>query len=223
MRTKTALLTGALSLAAAATTFAQVYSVNTVGYVNMTLVPGFQLVANPLNNTAANGNTVGVLFGTSLPEGSAIYKFVNGKYDPSNFYNDLDGWTQPNQGLAPGEGTFLKLAGTVNKTVTFVGDVVQNPAAGQKVTITLNKGYNMVASKVPQAGKLQTDLGYVPMEGDRVYKFTPGVGYENTYSYNDLDGWMQGATAKEPSLAVGEGVWLYSPNGGTWERDFTVK
>src|SRR5688500_4600203 len=64
MRTKTLLLTAALSAAGIATSMAQVYSVNAVGYVNTQLVPGFSLVSNPLNNTT--GNTIQNLFGNGI-------------------------------------------------------------------------------------------------------------------------------------------------------------
>ena len=47
MRTKALLLTAALGLASVATSMAQaVYSVNVVGYINLTMKPGFNLVAN---------------------------------------------------------------------------------------------------------------------------------------------------------------------------------
>jgi hypothetical protein len=79
MRTKTLLLTAALSAAGVATSMAQgaVYSVNAVGYVNTPLVAGFNLVSNPLNNTAANGNTIESLF-AGVPDGTQVYKFENG-------------------------------------------------------------------------------------------------------------------------------------------------
>ena len=47
MRTKTLLLTAALSAAGIASSMAQVYSVNAVGYVNTPLVTGFNLISNP--------------------------------------------------------------------------------------------------------------------------------------------------------------------------------
>ena len=104
---------------------AQVYSVNVVGYVNSTLKPGFNLISNPLNNTATGGNTVGTIFGSALPDGSAVYKFVNGGYEAVNAFSDMFGWDTPGQTLVPGEGVFVFLAGSADVTVTFVGDVNQ--------------------------------------------------------------------------------------------------
>ena len=56
MRTKTILLTAAVLAAGLGASVAQsVFSVNAVGYVNVTIRPGYNLIANPLNN---GGNTV---------------------------------------------------------------------------------------------------------------------------------------------------------------------
>lgn len=213
MRTST-LLTAVLSVAGAATTFAQVYSVNTVGYVNSTFQPKFNLVANPLNNTAANGNTVGNLFGSSLPDGSAVYKFAGGKYEAANFYTDLFGWDNSAQTLAPGEGAFVFVAGNAAKTITFVGEVPQG-----HLVVNLSKGLNLVSSVVPQAGKLQTDLGYTPADGDLIYKHTRGGGYQSTVGYTDLFGW----DPADPTIDVGEAFWVSRATAGSWTRDFTVK
>ena len=48
MRTKTLLLTAALSAAGIATSMAQVYSANAVGYVNKLIPTGFSMIANPV-------------------------------------------------------------------------------------------------------------------------------------------------------------------------------
>src|SRR5688500_15579957 len=83
MRTKTLLLTAALSAAGIATSMAQapVYSVNAVGYVNTPLVPGYNLISNPLDNKT--GNDIQNLFkngiqGGVFPLGSTIYYYVPG-------------------------------------------------------------------------------------------------------------------------------------------------
>lgn len=212
MRTKTLVL-AALGIVGAATVSAQVFSVNTVGYVNEEFKTGFNLAANPLDNKAANGNTIGNLFGTALGDGAAVYKFVNGAYEAANGYTDLFQWERPEQTLMPGEGAFVYVSGAA-KTVTFVGDVMQGT-----LTIDLKAGFNMVSSKVPQAGKLQADLGYTPADGDAVYKHTRGGGYQPTVTYSTLFGW----DPADPDIAVGEAFWIKRDTAGTWTREFTVK
>lgn len=214
MRTKTVLLTAALGVVGAATVSAQVYSVNTVGYVNSELKPGFNLIANPLDNKAANGNTVGNLFGTALGDGATVYKFVSGAYEVANGFTDLFGWEKADQTLAPGEGAFVFISGAAAKTVTFVGDVMQGT-----LVIDLKKGFNMVSSKVPQAGKLQADLGYVPADGDTVYQHNRGAAYKVANGFTTLFGWGEG----DPDIAVGEALWISKEAAGTWTREFTVK
>src|SRR5437763_15367210 len=52
MRTKTLLLTAAVLAAGLGASVAQtVFSVNAVGYVNVTIKPGYNLICNPLNGS----------------------------------------------------------------------------------------------------------------------------------------------------------------------------
>jgi len=211
MRTKTLLLTAVLSAAGAASSFAQVYSQNAVGYVNVTLKPGFQLVANPLDNKAANGNAVSNLF-ANLPDGATIYPFINGAF--STISKDFGEWSNPNAALTPGQGAFVLLPAGSPVTVTFVGDVKQSVGT-TPLSTTIIKGFNMVSSQVPQAGKLQADLKYTPEDGDTVYQFDNVTGY-HTFSYDF------GAWSAEPTLAVGEAIFLASPTAKSWNRVFSV-
>jgi hypothetical protein len=88
MRTKTLLLTAALSAAGIATSMAQnVYSVNMVGYINKTMPKGLSMIANQLN--ASPNNKVTTLFGTpalvdlgpGVPGAITINKFNGINYD----------------------------------------------------------------------------------------------------------------------------------------------
>jgi Ca2+-binding RTX toxin-like protein len=172
------------------------------------LKPGFQLVANPLDNKSANGNTVSNLFAT-VPDGTTLYtydaatqKFVgNGK--------DFGAWANDNQQLSPGGGAFLLLPAGGNVTVTAVGDVMTGA-----LSTPIAKGFSIVSSKVPQAGKLQTDLGYTPEDGDTVYSF------DVTQQKYVAAGYDFGTWSAEPSLQVGEAVFLLSPSAKSWNRTF---
>src|SRR2546426_805740 len=95
MRTKTLLLTAALTAAGALTSMAQVYSVNIVGYINLSIPRGFSMIANQLNATP--DNTLETLMPT-MPEGTIIYKFNPalrgglGAYDQYQWSADTSGW-----------------------------------------------------------------------------------------------------------------------------------
>jgi len=202
MRTKTLLLTAALGAAGVASAVAQVYSVNAVGYVNTALATGFNLVANPLNT---GGNTVAEVHPTA-PAGTLLYTF-----SPTTGFSVIqwdDEWLPGGTTvIAPGTGYFLRVAAAA--TVTYVGEVPQGT-----LTIPLVAGFNLVGSKVPQAGKLQADLGYTPAAGDLVYTYS-GTGY-TVFQWDDE--WLP----SEPSLKVGEGLWIRKAAAGSWTRTFSV-
>ena len=52
---------------------AQVYSVNIVGYINLTLPKGFTLIANQLNGSPDNKLETVI---PAPPENTTIYKFI---------------------------------------------------------------------------------------------------------------------------------------------------
>ena len=65
----------ALTAVGIATSMAQVYSVNAVGYVKTSLQPGFNLVSNPLTGS---DNSIGGLLANvagGIPDGLQAYKY----------------------------------------------------------------------------------------------------------------------------------------------------
>jgi len=215
MRTKTLLLTAALSAAGIATSMAQVYSVNAVGYVNTTLVPGFNLISNPLNNTEPNGNTIGSLF-SSLPDGTQVYRFVGSKFEIAT-KDELSGGFDPvserNATVMPGQGVFVKIV-SGNHTVTFVGEVPQGT-----LTTQIPAGFSIVSSQVPQAGKVSPDLGYTPANGDQLYFWNEGT---QRYSIHTYDATFGEFDTPLPTLDVGEAFFIRKNAAGTWTRTFSV-
>jgi hypothetical protein len=208
MRTKTLLLTAALGAAGVASALAQVYSVNAVGYVNVTAKPGFNLLNNPLD--AGANNTVKALMPADLPEGSIVYTY-NGTTFRLNTY-EFGEWTYPTDVLVPGTGFFLRMTGTADKTITFVGEVKQGT-----LTTPLIAGFNLVGSQVPQEGLIQTILGFVPGEGDVVYNYSSTTGNYTlgTFEFGIWD-------PQQPRVGVGEGLWIRKIQAGNWTRTFSV-
>jgi hypothetical protein len=222
MRTKTLLLTAALSAAGIATSMAQVYSVNAVGYVNTTLLPGFNLISNPLDNKT--GNTIQNLFGTgmtSIPQGLIVYYF-NSTTDQfvTASYDDIDQAFLPAASAAqvvpPGEGVFVfnpSTSPTGNLTVTFVGEVPQGSLSNP-----LPQGFSIKASQVPQAGPVTT-LGLPGVQGDIIYEWDPVTDKYIASSFDDIDNtWLP----QVPNIAVGEAFFLFKNAAGTWNRTFSV-
>ena len=215
MRTK-ALLCAAALAAGAVTSMAQsnVYSLNVVGYVNTTLAGGgtlgkFQMIANPLNTT---NNTIGSLM-PSAPDGTVLYKFNGTSFDIAT---SLGGWDHPEFTLKPGEGAIVNSPN--NWTNTFVGEVLQGTLANPYPA-----GFSIRASQIPLAGTLtalQLPASQL-QDGDVVYQFNTTTQAYDIYTL--LGGSWVGGPLTEPTLAVGEALWLQPQAGGTWNQTFTVQ
>lgn len=205
MRTKLLLSAAVLGLAGMLTASAQVYSVNVVGYVNVDLEPGFNLVANPLNNTTGNDlNTIMPLGDTMI--GTTVYRYDGTTFAESTYLGSAAGWI-PNADLAPGEGVFVST--TSAATVTFVGEVLQGPDSNMSVAA----GLSLVGSKVPQAASLDA-TGFPAEIGDTVFFYRGGTYVDSTFV---------GTFIPEAIPGVGEGFWVSKANAGDWTRDFVVE
>jgi hypothetical protein len=211
MRTKTLLLTAALSAAGIVSSMAQagaVYSVNAVGYVNTVLHPGFTMVSNPLKVTDAKIST---LFGTTVPNNTKVYRFNGTTYDIATFSSAL-GWTGPaaSMTIVPGDGVFVSLPGTADVTITFVGEVPQGTDSNTVIPV----GFSIKGSAVPQTGTA-TQLSYPATGNDRIYKWSNTTSQYSTYTYSAALGW----TPSDPTINVGEA--FFARNVGATQKDWT--
>jgi hypothetical protein len=205
MRTKTLILTAALSAAGVATSMAQVYSVNAVGYVNTKLAPGLNLISNPL---IATDNTIGGLF-KDLPDGTQVFKFTGSGFGVIATKDiTFDPPAAAATTVMPGEGVFVKNPTSGELTVTFVGEVPQGALHND-----LPKGLAIRSSMVPQAGTAEA-LGLPGADGDQLFQWTGTGYYISTYDA----GWDP---ALKP-LKVGEAFFIKKANAASWDRNFSV-
>lgn len=227
MKAKALLLAAAVLAVGATTSMAQVYSANAVGYVNLTLPPGFSLIANPLDNTNNGLNTL--LPG--MPNNSRVYRFDNGaNYVVSTYLTAVGRWTS-NMVFNPGDGFFVFVAGANPVNVTFVGEVPQ----GNLVNDLTAGIFQIKGSQVPQAlplGRPNSTVGVATLEypavvNDQVFLFSNTTGYSvATYRQigpNQL--WTgTGVTADGPVIPVAAGFFLFRAPAGTadWTRTFSV-
>jgi hypothetical protein len=211
MRTIKALVCAAALAAGLATSLAQsnVYSLNVVGYYNLPLTGGtFYSIANQLNTT---NNHLTVLI-PAPPINTRYYEYA-GVWN-EYVYDDTESWQGGDPTLDPGKSGLFK--SPVNTTLTFVGEVLQGNLSVGYQAIGANA---VVASKVPQAGAVQSALLFTPEVYDKVYKF------DNTwveYTFDDTESW----NPSEPTFAVGEGMIIRKGPGTTataWVRNFTVQ
>jgi hypothetical protein len=239
MRTKTLLLSGVVAALSSASLMAQVYSLNAVGYINVTCPVGFSIIANQLNT----GNNVITNLFTVDPAGSmdgdTLYKYVNTGVPATTGYAILsmdsqspplywDGANPTTTTLNPGEAAFFLNANAAPITFTFVGTVVQGNLTNQLPT-----GFNLVSSIVPQLGNVFTNLGVTldstgASDGDTVYNYiNTGVPATTGYSLSSIDSqsppsFLDGN--QNPTVTVGQGFFYLRANPTTalWTRTFNV-
>jgi len=234
-------MAAALGAAGLMTASAQVYSVNAVGYVNVT-VPGtgtgFAILANPLNGTNNNINTILPLPLTAVD--TTIYVFdVDGSLGgtPQNYYASQyydagtgSGIWFPEIDLAPGVGFFIKGVTTdpshvVN--ITFVGEVPQGSLVN---TLQASPRLSLSASMVPQAGKLDA-LAFPGSVDDVVYLWDVDGTLEGTSGaqnwvaqqrYDDGAGGQLWFPDNDIKVAQGFFVQKSGSSNLSWSRNFSV-
>jgi len=216
------------------TAAAQVYSVNVVGYINLTLKPGFNMVANQLD-AGAGKNFLDQLLPTGLPDGTMCYKYNGTKFLVATYIVvgaesmwDFGDATAADFSLAPGEGAFLRVPGTADATITFVGEVKQGT-----LTTQLPAGFWIASSQVPQAGVLATDTGnpnppvnlLMPAaDGDMVYKWNVGLQKYDVYTFiAPPPGTETMWDPAPPPVEVGESVFVRKIAPAAWTRTFNVQ
>jgi hypothetical protein len=225
MRTKALLCAAGLLAAGVATSMAQgnVYSLNVVGYINVTLTNGFNLIANQLDlDGTANftNNTVTSVLGTNLPANSKAYAYdTAGGYTISTFNGTA--WGPPGtlagvaKGLTPGRGVWVSVNGTpgFTTTITEVGNVIQGSKAFPVVS-----GFQIMSVMSPVQARISTDFGYPAANGDKVSMYRNGA-----YQIRTHNGTAWGPPALgEPTNRVAEAFWLQASASKTWTQNFTV-
>ena len=206
MKTKVLLIGAALGLAVATASADAVYSSNVVGYVNVDLVAGWNMIANPLDS----GNNVLSSVIAEAPDETAVYKFVDGNYVIASYIEDDGGWDN-DFSMKPGEGVFLYAPEAF--TATFVGEV----KAGFH-SVPLPAGWSLIASPTPVAGDLdEIDLTSAVEDGDTVYKFENGN--YTIAEYVEEDGGWDNII----NVGVAEGFFLSKATASVWTRGFEIK
>jgi hypothetical protein len=207
MRTKTLLLSAALGALSSASLMAQVYSLNAVGYINVTCNPGFSMIANQLNTT---NNFMSPLLDAQLAANPsfincAIYKWTGSSFISwiitqkavNNYSNGVagaipeaaqNGISATNTTLNPGEAIFFQNVNATNVTLTFVGTVLtgettNTPANGLTNALEAN-GFVYPSGAVNSAG-FNFVSSMVPVAGqvDTVLGVVPALG-DTVYAWD---------------------------------------
>lgn len=232
MRTKTAVpILGAAAFAVGALSSAtaqNVYSVNVVGYVNVPIAHGFQILGNPLS---ATDNTVnGLLTGGSNTayvgpwEGATIYTWSGTGFLADHLDSYGAGWANPSLSLPPGAGFFVSNPNPPF-TNTFVGTVVQGGA-----TNVIANHFSLQSSTWP-VGTNVVQLGLNAGSGDTIYTWG-GSGFLTYHLDSYGAGWgspplpaPQANVSNGPVIGIAQGFFYNNVQGAAfnWVQNFTVQ
>jgi hypothetical protein len=216
----------ALSVAAA-TSWAQVYSVNAVGYVNMTIPANgsdLALLANPLNGTNNNLSTILPLtddnFLTTVYLWDASPAVQN--YVVCIWFGTGSGW-QPDAAAPPGQAFFIQaVSSSGTLSITFVGEVPQGHLVN---TLQAGPLLSLSSSIVPQQGTLD-QLGFPGEFLDTVYLWDADGSLGSRQNYiPQINFGGPGTWSPDNSIKVGQGFFVQKAPGNTgldWVRDFSV-
>jgi hypothetical protein len=212
MRTKTILLSAAVLAAGLSASLAQsVFSVNAVGYVNVTVVGGYTLICNPLNGT---NNLLSTVI-PAPPDGTTVLKWdpATQRFGSPFTYLDGVGWL-PDGTVLPGEGFFINTGGAAT-TLTFVGEVPQGSLSNP-----LSANYTLISSIVPQSVSLaDPTVSFPAQDGDTLLRWNSATQrFNDPFTYLDGIGWLP----TDPIPAVGEGFFYNTQTARAWTRTFSV-
>jgi hypothetical protein len=183
------------------------------GFVDVTVRAGqIALLAVPL---ILPTNTLTAVL-AQAPAGTEVFKFDTTSQRFLEFAKQADGsWAGAGADSATldvGEGFFVKNSQRTDFAISFDGLVPQG-----SLTVQIPAGFSLLASKVPQAGRLETDLNLIAQPEAKAYLLRNGSLLQYT---RRAAGWT--GLGGEPIVDVAEGFFFYSPKAITWTRSFSI-
>jgi outer membrane protein assembly factor BamB len=188
-----------------------------IGFVHQIIRPGTNLIANHLfqindgyyPQNAAKGWTDLLLGPPRLPtppNQTELRKWNGAGFDSVKWDGILKKWL-PNGDLTllPGQAFFAINPTNQPVTLPFMGLLAPDPASN-----SIASGATFISSLLPKAGRIHTDLGFNPNDGDKVLQWQTNNYFTNIWSAST--GWSGG----EPSLRVGEGFLLLTSQSNNW-------
>ena len=183
-------------------------SQNAIGFVSITLAPGFSLIGNPLD---CQNNAVSELF-KEWPDGTSLNKFDTRLFRLSENEVVRNRWSRPDETLSPGDGAIFFNPTNDYKSHSFAGEVLQGNLAAP-----IPAGFSLRSSLVPLPGNLAEDLAFPISNGDVIHLFDRDQQKYVLYPFENGK-WKNGA----PVLSVGESFWTAKTEPANWSRDLTL-
>jgi len=223
MRTKITALLGLAAVAVGLSTAQaqNVYSLNVVGYVNVTLTDGqFSFLSYPFQDVNGNFDITNTLPVGDVQTGAVLYQWLGTQWNPNNptWYAGY-GW-YPDVIISNGVGFFILPAAT--STLTMVGQVQQGA-----ISYTIPTGLSTLANMVPVSTNFPTAA--VGNNADNMLTWGPGQEWNpNAWTYYAGYGWDNGGnpgdSADGPLLNPGDAVFYENTAGAIpFTQNFTVQ
>jgi hypothetical protein len=189
-------------------------TVSTSGYVNTTLKPGYNLIANPLRTA---DNRIGNLF-KQLPEGSKVYKFDGADFAIATMTSgQLEPQSVAETEILPGEGLCVYNASSSDVLLTFAGQIALGPNVNH-----LPAGLSMRSSLLPKEGG-PADLELPLEDGDQVFQYNPVTQRYTTWTYDSMIPNGPGfIPAGGPIFKVGEAFFIRKNHAADWIQNTVI-
>src|ERR1017187_3385301 len=210
MRTKALLGLAALAVGLSTSVAQNVYSLNVVGYVNVTLTANqLSFLSLPVAPVDGNFNITNTIVLNDAQDGALLYKWLGTGWDPTiySWFAGV-GWS-PDTVISNGAAFFIQPA--ASSTLTFVGQVPQGA-----LTYNIPAGLSTLANQVPVSTNFPGST--VGNDGDLMYVWNSAShGWSATiWSYFGGVGWDNGGGAGNsvngPVLNPADGV-FYANSG----------
>jgi hypothetical protein len=251
MRTKSMILGAALLAAGVASSMAQsnVYSLNVVGYINVPVVTGYNLIANNLDfdGTGTNNLMTNVLAGMVANN----ITFTVSKFDTNTAGFDSWQWSKNTAAwsdqtgtidysvatLNPGEAAFIQVTkASYSSNFTVVGQVLQGNVTN--AYLPGGNSYAMVSSQFPLTASIDsTGNGGLNVPGTNTYSVylwdVPENGYDVWQWNKNSQQWslqagvsngqvVPGSAGQGPVISNGVGFFI-TTKLTDWTNSFTVQ
>jgi hypothetical protein len=196
-----------------------------VGYVNLSLTNGYNLIANQLDlDGSLTNNTLYSVLGTNLPNNTKTWTYVAGNYSSVTFATSTGKWVgtaaqtnTANAALTPGQGLFVQIPPSASypQTVTLVGQVLQGTNVQPIIA-----GYQCISSMFPLSGSFTNIAsGYNAANNDKLWTWnTASQGYTSKTYASSTASWVGGA----PSYNVGQAFFLQARLATNWVQSFVI-
>jgi hypothetical protein len=188
--------------------------------VDDTIIPIFESLSPPFPPVPPPMNSIGALFCGGLSDadilpilgaGTNIYGWVGNTFTTNTSMGN--GLWSPNGDIPmlPGTCSILSLPNNSGMTLWYIG-IVRQAATNQIVA-----GTNYVASALPIAGRISTDLHYTNATAGDVLQLYNSNGVLTTYTCNGGSNW----SPSEPYIGLAQGFILKSASNHAWTQTFT--